>query len=82
MNEALGAKLPESGLKAIPNIHSRVQHFKGVHSIIHDMVVGSCTSEWLGFGDENSGGGEGSLENISKGMCCVSLLFHQISIDP
>jgi len=47
VEEALRAKLPESGLKEVPHIHSRVRHFRGVHSIIHDMVVESCTS---GFG--------------------------------
>ena len=44
MDEALRAKLPESGLKAVLHIHSRVRHFRGVHSIIHDMIVGSCMS--------------------------------------
>jgi hypothetical protein len=47
VEEALRAKLPGSGLKAVPHINSRFRHFKGVHSIIHDMVVGNCTS---GFG--------------------------------
>jgi len=41
------AELPESGLKEVPHIHSRVRHFRGVHFIIHDMVVESCMS---GFG--------------------------------
>ncbi|KAJ8421842.1 hypothetical protein Cgig2_010225 [Carnegiea gigantea] len=38
--EKLKAKLPESNLKAQP-------HFKGIYNVVHDMVVGSCTS---GFG--------------------------------
>jgi len=44
VDEALRAKLPKSGLKAVPHIHFQVRLFRGVHSIIHAMVVGSCTS--------------------------------------
>ena len=44
VEEALRAKLPVSGLKVILHIHSWVWHFRRVHSIIHDMVVGSYTS--------------------------------------
>ncbi|KAJ8423034.1 hypothetical protein Cgig2_021926 [Carnegiea gigantea] len=45
--EKLKAKLPESNLKTQPHVHSRLQHFKGIYNVVHDMVVGSCTS---GFG--------------------------------
>ncbi|KAJ8437095.1 hypothetical protein Cgig2_016449 [Carnegiea gigantea] len=45
--EKLKAKLPESNLKAQPHVRSRLRHFKGMYNVVHDMVVGSCTS---GFG--------------------------------
>ena len=45
--DKLKAKLPESNLKAQPHVHSRLRHLKGIYNIVHDMVVGSCTS---GFG--------------------------------
>ena len=47
VGEKLKAKLPESNLKAQPHVHSRLRHLKGIYNIVHDMVVGSCTS---GFG--------------------------------
>ncbi|KAJ8430718.1 hypothetical protein Cgig2_000283 [Carnegiea gigantea] len=42
----LKAKLPESNLKAQPHVHSRLRHFKGIYNVVHDMVVGSCTSRF------------------------------------
>ena len=44
MEEPPRAELPESGLKEVLHIYSRVRHFRGVHSVIHDMIVGSCMS--------------------------------------
>jgi len=54
VGEVLRAKLPRSGLKAFPHINLRVRNFRGVHSIIHNMVVENCTSGF-GFRDEISG---------------------------
>ncbi|KAJ8433588.1 hypothetical protein Cgig2_012601 [Carnegiea gigantea] len=41
------AKLPESNLKAQPHVYSPLRHLKGIYNVVHDMIVGSCTS---GFG--------------------------------
>ena len=44
--EKLKAKLPESNLKVQPHVHSQLRHFKCIYNVVHDMLVGSCTSRF------------------------------------